>query len=177
MKFTEQNIEGVFLVEHDLHIDSRGIFRRSFCIDEFLKAGIEFNVAQGNISKNFNKHTLRGFHYQIEPSQESKVITCISGALYNVVLDLRKKSETKHQWVALEIDADRCQSVIVPAGCANAFLTMSDNTVVHYYMSDSFEPNSYRGIRYNDPKFNFKWPHEPKVISDKDRDLPDFFDE
>ena len=177
MKFIEQKIIGVFLIEPSLHHDSRGVFRRSFCVEEFNNAGIDFTVKQGNISQNFHKHTMRGFHYQVEPSKESKVILCVTGALYNIVLDLRKDSPSNHQWVALEIDAENRQSIVVPAGCANAFLTMADNTIVHYYMGDSYAPNSYRGIRYNDPRFGFEWPCEPEVISEKDKNLADYSDE
>ena len=120
---------------------------------------------------------MRGFHYQITPSNESKVITCVSGGLYNVVLDLRKDSKMYQKWVALEVSATKRESMHIPAGCANAFLTMKDNTIVHYYMGDSFSPNTYCGFRYNDPKFSVKWPCEPKVISEKDLNFPDFEDE
>lgn len=177
MKFIEQKIPGMFIIEPSLHQDDRGVFRRSFCVEEFNNAGIDFTVKQGNISQNFHKHTMRGFHYQVEPSKESKVISCVTGALYNIVLDLRKDSPTFHQWVASEVNAENRHSIVVPAGCANAFLTMADNTIVHYYMGDSFAPNSYCGIRYNDPKFGFEWPVEPEVISEKDLNLPDYTDE
>lgn len=177
MKFIAQAIPDLFLITPDLHEDERGVFRRSFCKDEFAKQGINFSVEQGNISENFKKHTMRGFHYQVSPSNESKVISCISGALYNVVLDLRKDSEMYQKWVVLEVSADKRESMHIPAGCANAFLTMKDNTIVHYYMGDSFSPNTYRGFRYNDPKFSVKWPCEPKVISEKDLNFPDFEDE
>ncbi len=177
MKFISQNISDHFLIISDLHHDERGVFRRSYCRDEFTQHGIDLDVMQGNISENYKKHTMRGFHYQLPPSNESKIISCITGALYNVVLDLRKISITYKQWVALEITSKMRESIYVPAGCANAFLTMEDNTIVHYYMGDSFSPNTYRGIRYNDPEFLVKWPCEPLVISEKDKYLPDFIDE
>ena len=174
MKFIKQKIEGVYLIKPILHEDERGVFRRSFCGDELSSIGIKFTVKQGNISENSKKHTLRGFHYQVHPSCESKIITCVTGSLFNAIIDLRKESETYLNWVSLEISAKNKESIYVPAGCANAFLTMSENTIVHYYMSDSFNPNSYRGIRFNDPKFNVEWPSDPKVISDKDLNIPDF---
>ena len=177
MKFIPQLISDLYLIEPASHEDERGVFRRSFCVDEFKKSGINFEVKQGNISQNFHKHTLRGFHYQVAPSVESKIISCVTGSLYNVVLDLRKESKTFEKWVALEISANTKESIYVPAGCANAFLTLDDNTIVHYYMGDSFSPNTYRGIRYNDPLFAVKWPCEPKVISDKDLNFTDFIDE
>ena len=177
MKFITQKINDLFLIIPDLHRDERGVFRRSFCKEIFEKNGVNFNSLQGNISENFNKHTLRGFHYQSSPSDESKIITCVTGALFNIVLDLRKKSKTYKQWSSLEIDSNKRQSIYVPAGCANAFLTLEDNTIVHYYMNDLYNPNTYKGIRYNDPSFSFKWPYEPKIISEKDLNLPDFIDE
>ena len=177
MKFIPQKIKDHFLIIPDPHQDERGVFRRSYCQDEFSKHGIDFKVKQGNISENFHKYTLRGFHYQLPPSNESKIITCVTGALYNVVLDIRKKSKTYKQWVALEISSNKRESIYIPAGCANAFLTMEDNTIVHYYMGDSFSPNTYKGIRYNDPAFSVKWPCEPKLISEKDINLPDFISE
>ena len=177
MKFIPQNIRNHFLILSDLHQDERGIFRRSYCKNEFAKHGIDFDVKQGNISENFKKHTLRGFHYQLPPSNESKIISCVTGSIYNVVLDLRKESITYKQWVALEISSANKESIYVPVGCANAFLTKEDNTIVHYYMGDLFSPNTYSGIRYNDPKFNVKWPCEPVIISEKDLNLPNFIDE
>jgi len=174
MNFLKQSIEGLFLIKPDLHQDDRGIFRRSYCESEFEENGIKFTPRQGNISENFKKHTLRGFHYQISPSDESKVITCVTGSLYNVVIDLRKDSKTRYQWVALEISSIKKESIYVPSGCANAFLTMSENTIVHYYMGDSFSPASYRGIRYDDQMFSVDWPCNPKVISDKDLNIPDY---
>ena len=176
MNFISQKINGLFLIIPDLHIDERGVFRRSFCKEVFEKNGVSFNSLQGNISENSNKHTLRGFHYQSSPSNESKIITCVTGSLFNIVLDLRKKSNTYKQWSALEINSKKRQSIYVPAGCANAFLTLEENTIVHYYMNDSYNPNTYKGIRYNDPAFSFKWPFEPKIISEKDLNLPDFID-
>ena len=177
MKFIKQTIRDVRLIIPDLHEDNRGIFRRSFCESEFKSEGINFKVKQGNISQNFKKHTMRGFHYQVEPSKESKVITCVSGSIHNIVLDLRKDSVTYAEWVALEISSSDKDSIYVPAGCANAFLTLEDNTIVHYYMGDFFNPNSYKGIRYNDPKFKFIWPAEPSVISEKDLNIENYIDD
>ena len=97
MKFFKQKIDSLCLIKPELHKDERGVFRRSYCEDEFAKQGINFTVKQGNISENYKKHTLRGFHYQISPSIESKVISCVTGSLYNVVIDLREDSKTYHE--------------------------------------------------------------------------------
>lgn len=132
---------------------------------------------QGNISINPHKHTLRGFHYQIQPTKESKVLNCIRGSIYNVVLDLRKDSATYKSWQAIEVNSDNKISLHVPHGCANAFLTLSEDTIVHYYMGDSFSPETYRGIRFDDPAFGVQWPLDPAVISERDLGFPNFVDE
>ena len=177
MRVKEHSLTGLFTIFPDLHFDERGVIRRSFCKEELTKHGIFFEVKQGNISENLSKHTLRGFHYQLEPSHESKIITCVTGALYNVVLDLRKFSDSFKQWVAIEISSSQRESIHIPVGCANAFLTMEDHTIVHYYMGDFFSPDAYRGIRYNDPAFGFEWPCEPVVISERDLKFPDYMDD
>ena len=174
MKFFNQSIEGLVLIKPEVFEDNRGAFRRNFCAKELKEHGINFSVCQGNISENFRQYTLRGFHYQKNPSNESKVLTPISGNIYNVVIDLRPRSSTFLKWLSIEVSAERRESLHVPAGCANAFLTTSENTVVHYYMGDYFKPESYSGFRYNDPYFNVQWPHEPQVISQRDADFSDF---
>ena len=176
MNFVLQIIPGLVKIIPELHKDERGVFRRSFCQKEMEQHGLFFDVKQGNISENFKEHTLRGFHYQIEPTNESKVLSCITGSLYNVVIDLRKESKTFRQSVVLEISAKERESIHVPAGCTNAFLTMSDQTIVHYYMGDYFNPDTYRGIRYNDPAFNIEWPCEPKIISNRDLNFANYLE-
>ena len=173
MKFFKQSIEGLVLIKPEVFEDNRGAFRRNFCAKELKDIGINFSVCQGNISENFRQYTLRGFHYQKNPSNESKVLTPVSGNIYNVVIDLRPSSPTFLKSVSLEVSAERRESLHVPAGCANAFLTTLENTVVHYYMGDYFKPESYSGFRYNDPYFNVQWPREPTVISDRDAAFPD----
>ena len=174
MKFTHQLIKGLVLIKPDVFEDKRGVFRRNFCAMELKENGIELSVHQGNISENTSAFTMRGFHYQKSPSNESKLLTPVSGDIYNVVIDLRPDSATFLKIVALEVSSSRRESLHVPAGCANAFLTLAADTVVQYYMGDYFKPESYFGFRYNDPYFNVKWPRLPQVISDRDAAFPDF---
>ena len=174
MRFRELDIAGAWLVEPDLVGDERGVFRRHFCKEEFAAHGIEAQVSQGNVSENPSLHTLRGFHYQLQPHAEGKTLSCFSGALYDIIVDLRLSSRTYLRWTAVTLDAGDRTSLHVPAGCANAYLTMAPDTVVHYYMSEIYAPGAYRGFRYNDPAFEFSWPAEPRLISQKDRSLPDF---
>jgi dTDP-4-dehydrorhamnose 3,5-epimerase len=174
MKFTSQLIDGLVLIQPSIFEDSRGSFRRNYCADEFKGVGLNFNVCQGNISENSEKYTMRGFHYQKSPSAESKVLTPITGGIHNVVIDLRIQSSTYLKWVALDIWSKDKESLHVPAGCANAFLTLSDTTIVQYYMGDFFKPETYSGFRHDDPFFNIPWPHSPMVISDRDASFQDF---
>jgi dTDP-4-dehydrorhamnose 3,5-epimerase len=174
MKFTELALHGVWLIEPVAFDDERGSFWRDFCADEYAAHGLSPTVAQGNGSRNTHRGTLRGFHYQAGPFGEAKTIACVTGSIYDIVVDLRKDSPTFMQWISLEISAAGHQSLYVPVGCANAWLTTAPDTTLHYYMSERFVPDSYRGIRYNDPAFGFRWPSEPVVISEKDRTHPDF---
>ena len=172
MKFQELGLPGVWLIEPELIQDERGIFRRHFCKKEFADHGIETGVMQGNISENPHLYTLRGFHYQAPPHSEGKTISCLSGGVYDIVVDLRKGSKTFLQWVSLTIDSKDRKSLYVPPGCANAYMTTEPNTIVHYYMTAMYTADAYRGFHYNDPAFNFVWPAPPKLISEKDQNLP-----
>ncbi len=174
MRFKAQKLKGAFFIEPEPFIDDRGVFRRHFAEEEFKKHGIANKVMHANISENKYKHTLRGFHYQIYPYGEGKTLSCIKGAIYDIMVDLRPSSETYLQWVSFELDENNRSSIHIPPGCANAFLTLQDNSIIHYYCSKPYNPKAEKGIRFNDPIFNFKWPHQIKIISDKDKSHPDF---
>ena len=103
-----------------------------------------------------------------------KTLSCLKGSIYDIIVDLRKESETYMQWISFNLDDQNRNSIHIPPGCANAFLTLKDNCLIQYYCSKEYVPNAERGIRFNDSKFNFQWPVEPKVISDKDNNHPDF---
>tara|TARA_B100000676_G_C17728027_1_gene654840 strand:- start:139 stop:669 length:531 start_codon:yes stop_codon:yes gene_type:complete len=174
MKFKSNNLSGVFLIEPTPVKDSRGIFRRHFCDREFSEKGITTDVKQCNVSENPFAFTLRGFHYQISPFSEGKTLSCLRGRIYDIVVDLRPESSTFMQWESFELNEENRHSIHIAQGCANAFLTLEDNCLIHYYCSSSYNPNAERGIRYNDPSFNFKWPQEPAIISEKDLKHADF---
>lgn len=174
MKFYKQKISGVWLIKAEPFKDSRGIFFRHFCQQEFAKNGLQARILQTNVSKNDHKYTLRGMHYQLKPFQEHKIILCMSGAIYDIVVDLRPDSETFLKWISVELTSQEPLSLYIPAGCANGYLTLKDDTVILYYMSEFYSQEAYRGFRYNDRLFNFIWPAEPVIISEKDRSYPDF---
>lgn len=174
MKFLKQKIEGVYLIEPEPFEDSRGLYRRHFCKDEFKKHGLDYKVAQANISENKFAYTLRGFHFQKAPYAEAKTLSCVKGAVFDIVVDLRKKSKTYKQWLGFEITEENRKAIHIPKGCAHAILTLKNNTWIHYYSSQFYHPTAEAGIRFNDPAFNFKWPHAPKIVSDKDLNHPNY---
>jgi len=172
MEFTQLAIAGVWLIKPELVKDDRGVFRRSFCAVEYRNMGLIPTVLQGNISENPTLGTLRGFHFQAAPHQEAKTLTCLTGSIFDVVVDLRPDSETFLKWLSVELSAENRMSLYLPPGCANAYLTTGEQSVVHYYMSELYSPVSYSGFNYADPQFSFNWPFKPVVVSSKDKNLP-----
>lgn len=174
MKFFPQKIKGVFLIKPNPFIDKRGIFRRHYCFQSIRKIGIKTKILQSNLSFNKLKYTLRGFHYQSPPKSEDKILSCLNGSIYDIVVDLRKYSKTYMQWQSFTLNEKNMFSIIIPRGCANAFITLKDKTLIHYYCTNNYEIKYEKGIRFNDPKFKFKWPHSPINISIKDKNWADY---
>lgn len=174
MRFISLDIQGAWLIEPEMHVDERGGFRRHFCAAEFAARGLTPAVVQGNVSENPHQGTLRGFHYQMPPFGEAKTLSCFTGAIHDIIVDLRPDSTTFLKWVAVNLSAADRRSLHIPAGCANAWLTMAPSTTIHYYMSESYQPGLSRGFRYNDPAFGLRWPVEPRIVSARDRGYPDF---
>lgn len=169
MKFLKQKIKGVFLIKPEPFKDKRGMFRRHFCKKELKKFDIDTSVQQANISENPKKGTLRGFHYQKKPHQEAKTISCLKGSFFDVIIDLRKNSSTYKKWQSFVITEKNRFSLHIPKGCANAFLTLDNNTLIHYYCSNSYNPKFESGVLFNDPALKIKWPFKPIHISEKDK--------
>lgn len=175
MIFTQTKIKDAYLIELKRLEDERGFFARTFCRQEFVSRGLNPNLAQCNISYNKKKGTLRGMHYQIPPYEEAKLVCCIKGAIYDVIIDLRPDSSTYCQWTAVELTAyclpltANFKMLYVPEGFAHGFQTLEDDTLVYYQMSEFYHPESARGIRWDDPMFAIKWPISEMIISDKDR--------
>jgi len=174
MQFHELELQGAYLIVAEPFQDERGTLRRIFCINEFKKHDIIHNINQANISENYLKYTLRGFHYQREPYSEAKTISLLAGKIYDVIVDLRPISETYLNWISVELSAEKRTGLHIPKGCANAFLTLEDNTILSYYNSTPYTPSAECGIRYCDPFFNFKWPVKPRFVSHKDNNWQDF---
>ena len=174
MIFDPIGITGAYIVELEQRADNRGFFARAWCREEFNDRGLPNRMVQMNISFNHHKHTLRGFHYQVAPYQEDKLLRCVRGAVHDVVLDVRPDSPTFMRHTAVELSAANHRMLLVPKGCANAFLTLTDGTEVTYLVSEFYTPAAERGVRWNDPSLGIDWPAEPAVISDKDRSWPNF---
>ena len=172
MRFESTALPGVTLVDLEPRGDDRGFFARLFCSREFEAAGLDPRVLQINDSVSRDRGTLRGLHYQISPAEETKLVRCVRGALYDVVLDLRVDSPTYGRYWAGELSADNRRMVFVPRGCAHGFLTLADDTEAMYLVSHPYSPAHERGIRWDDPAFGIAWPCAPSVISDKDRRHP-----
>jgi dTDP-4-dehydrorhamnose 3,5-epimerase len=172
MIFKETELKGVYLIELEKIPDERGFFARSYCEKEFLNHGISFNPVQANLSYNKNSNTLRGMHYQESPYEEAKLVRCVRGAIFDVIVDLRNGSSTKNKWVGVELNQENRKSLYVPKGFAHGFLTLEPNTEVCYLMSDFYVPGKGRGIRWDDPFYDIQWPSQVCVISDKDKAWP-----
>lgn len=168
MKFTETAVQGAYEVELEPKGDDRGFFARVFCEDEFRNAGLENKFCQFNNSLSRERGTLRGLHYQIAPHGEAKLVRCLRGALFDVVVDVRPSSSSFGAWHGLELTPDRRNMLFVPKGCAHGFLTLEDESEVLYFVSAPYAGASERIIRWNDPMFGIEWPIEPTVLSDKD---------
>lgn len=173
MKFTSTPIKGAYIVELEKKIDERGFFARAFCVDEFAKQGLTNTFAQINMSGNNKKGTIRGLHYQTKPYQEAKFKRCISGKVFDVIVDMRKDSETYLKWFGAELSEENKLGLYVPEGCANGYQALSDNAVALYMTSSPFEPTAEKGVRWDDPKINVAWPimHDV-IVSDKDKSHP-----
>jgi dTDP-4-dehydrorhamnose 3,5-epimerase len=175
MIFAETEIKGAFIIELELRKDERGFFARTWCEREFEEHGLVSNIAQSNLSFSKKAGTLRGMHYQVAPFEETKLIRCTKGAIYDVIIDLRTNSLTYKKWVAVELTEDNYKMLYVPKGFAHGFQTLKENTEVGYHVSQFYSPECERGVRWDDACFNIKWPEaEERIISKKDQMWPDY---
>jgi dTDP-4-dehydrorhamnose 3,5-epimerase len=174
MLFRPTPLRGAFVIELDRRGDDRGFFARVFCENEFSRASLACKFVQVNNSLSGKKGTLRGMHYQLPPKSEVKLVRCIRGALWDVILDLRPDSPTRGRSFGAELNAENRLMMYVPRGFAHAILTLTDDAEALYLVSEFYAPQQERGIRWNDPTFNIEWPIKPTEISPKDAEWPDF---
>ena len=174
MIFTPTPLAGAYVIEPDPHEDARGLFARTWCERELAMQGLETRIAQCSTSFNKRKGTLRGMHYQVRPFAETKVVRCTRGALYDVIVDLRRDSPTFMRWFATELADDDDRMLYIPEGLAHGFQTLQDRTEVFYQISTPYAPDSARGVRWNDPAFGIEWPITEPFMSERDRNYSDF---
>lgn len=177
MKFTPTEIEGVVIVALEPATDDRGLFARTFCVEEFAREGLSPVSLQCSISVNRRAGTLRGMHFQRDPHGEAKLVRCTRGAIHDVVVDLRPGSRTYRESFAIELRADGLESLFIAEGLAHGFQTLVDDTEVHYQMSTPYVPEAASGVRWDDPAFDGRWPDPPpgraRLISERDLAWPD----
>jgi dTDP-4-dehydrorhamnose 3,5-epimerase len=166
-------IEGCVVVRPVRHADARGYFARTWEPDALAVHGVNTVVAQCSVSFNPVRGTLRGMHFQAAPHEESKLVRCTRGAVYDVCLDLRPGSATYRQWVGETLSAENGHALVIPEGCAHGFLTLEDESEVFYMISAPYVPEAARGVRFDDPAFGIRWPGEVCVIHERDRTYPD----
>jgi dTDP-4-dehydrorhamnose 3,5-epimerase len=168
MKLIRLPLSGAYLIELDLVRDERGFFARTWCAEEFQQLGLKSKLAQCSISSNKSRGTLRGMHFQAEPYAETKLIRCSSGAIYDVIVDLRPHSPTYCKWFAAELTSANHKMLYVPEGFAHGFQTLVDNTELFYQISETYQAEYARGVRWNDPIFGIEWPISNPIISARD---------
>lgn len=177
MLFQPTNLADAYLIDLQKFEDERGFFARTWCVQEFAEHGLDTQLVQCNISYNKQRGTLRGMHYQRSAFAETKLVRCISGAIFDVIIDLRPTSPTFLQWTGVTLSAENRTMLYVPKGFAHGFQTLADHTEVFYQMSDFYAPDHARGLRWNDAKFTIEWPLAVTVLSAKDQHYPDFVPE
>ena len=174
MIFEPLPLAGAFRVRLEKLGDGRGTFARTFCVREFAAQGLNINWPQCNTSFNTTQGTLRGLHWQAEPNGEDKLVRVTRGALWDVLVDLRRDSPTFCRWHGEELDADSGTSLYIPRGFAHGFVTLKNDTEIFYQMSAFYEPHSARGARFDDPAFAIRWPVSGLIVSDRDQAFPPF---
>jgi dTDP-4-dehydrorhamnose 3,5-epimerase len=174
MIFTQTPLPGAYVIDIERRADNRGFFARTWCLREFETHGLNPNVVQINATLSARKGTLRGLHYQVAPYQEVKIVRCTRGALYDVIVDLRPQSPAYKQWLGVELTEDNHRMLYVPEGFAHGSQTLTDNTELWYQTSQFYAPEAARGVRFDDPAFQIKWPLAIEVVSDPDKNWPDY---
>jgi dTDP-4-dehydrorhamnose 3,5-epimerase len=175
MLFSETKLPGVVVIDPELLEDSRGFFTRTFCREEFRAHGLIDHVEQSSMSYNRRRGTVRGMHFQTGPFEETKVVSCVEGRIFDVSIDIRRASPTFGQWFGIELSARNRRLLYLPAGIAHGFQTLVDDSTVCYQMSAPFRSEAAGGIRWDDPGIGIRWPIVDGItISDRDRAWPNW---
>lgn len=172
MKFSAAQLAGVWLLEPELRSDERGWFTRTWCEQEFAAHGLNTRWPQGNLTRTLRRGMVRGLHWQAQPRPEVKLVRCAAGAIWDVVVDIRRDSPTFGRWEAFELTAANSRQLYIPAGFAHGFQCLTDDCEVSYLMGEFYVPELARGLRWNDPQVGIAWPVAQPFLSERDRQLP-----
>lgn len=172
MLFDKTPLSGAYLIGLEKRQDDRGYFARAFCTTEFADHGLETTFVQANLSMNTKAGTVRGMHFQHAPYEEVKLVRCVAGALYDVIVDLREESPTYRRWFGAELSQDNGLMMYVPRGFAHGYQALTDGATAHYMVGTAYVPSAEGGVRYDDPAFDIRWPRPVADISPKDRAWP-----
>lgn len=175
MMFIETKLKGAFVIKPERREDERGFFTRTFCKKEFAEHGLNPSFVQCSISANHRKGTFRGMHFQAPPYQEDKLVSCVQGAILDYIVDLRVDSPTFKQHLKVELSQDNGFALYVPKSFAHGFLTLKDNTIVHYQMSEYHHAESSHGFRWDDPAFDISLPFQVAIQAERDKNYPDLY--
>ncbi len=174
MIFIPTKLKGAFIIEPEKRSDERGFFARTYCAEEFKKHGLSTAMPQSNMSLSVYKNTIRGMHYQVDGAEEAKLIRCTQGSILDVIIDIRKNSDTYCKYIAVELTQQNYRMLYVPEGFAHGFLTLTDNVEVSYQVSQFYTPGKEKGIRWNDPLFAIDWQITNPIVSEKDASHPNY---
>lgn len=172
MRFEPCLVHGAWVIDPTPHQDDRGRFMRAWCLREFNEHGIEFTPVQANMGFSLRRGTIRGLHYQVAPALEAKLVRCTAGAVFDVVVDLRPESPTYRAWYGTELTPENGRMLYVPEGCAHGCQALTDDTEIYYMASAFYSAADARGVRFDDPAFQVRWPLPPTVVSEQDRSWP-----
>jgi dTDP-4-dehydrorhamnose 3,5-epimerase len=174
MEFAPANLGGAWLISPAPSYDERGFFARTFCSNEFANHALETQFVQHSVSQSRIRATVRGLHFQKHPHTETKIVRCLRGAIWDVIVDLRPESPTYCRWQAFELTERNRDQLYIPKGFAHGFQTLCDDVEILYLISDFYAPDAATGVRFDDPLFGIEWPFAPAAMSERDRNWPDF---
>jgi len=172
MKFTPLHLDGAYRIDLERRGDNRGSFARLFCREEFKAFGLSETFAQCNVSHSVRKGTLRGLHFQRPPKADAKLVKCMAGAVFDLIVALRKGSETFGHWTSLTLTAELGEMIYIPAGFAHGFQTLTEHAELLYFHSDSYSPENEGGLHYADRHVGIAWPLAVTNLSERDQALP-----
>ena len=172
MRFIATPLAGAYLVEYEPRVDERGLFARVFCVQEFADQGLETSFVQANISANVRAGIVRGLHFQRAPHAETKLVRCVKGAIYDVIVDMREASATYLRWFGAELSEHNGLAMYVPKSFAHGYQALSDGATAFYMVTANFAPQAEAGLRFDDSRLAIAWPREVVDVSDKDARWP-----